>query len=230
MSIKYNDSFLASGSILGISVGHQSVEGNLHNKLLLNFNNNKLEIHLAFHHAFTCSEIIDTQSYIWDIPKIHPLRLKSVAARCLSIIDFQKDNSNLLPYAFGYQAMRRFNKEGMYSDYENGYEYGMSCATFILTVFNSVGIDLLDWKNWSDRVEDRDVFKKLLMLLLSGVRSGTVSRAHYENVRSESNVPKIRPEEVFSSVYCNEIPLKFSCADYLGKITRDICVNLPLQR
>lgn len=230
MSIKYNDCFLDSGKFIGISIGHQSSQDNLHNKILINYDDNIVEMHLAFHHRFLCTDIINSRSYIWETPKLHPLKLKIVAAKCLSIIDIQNKNTNLLPYAFGYQAKRNFSNEGIYSNQTQGDEYGMSCATFILTVFNSVGIDLLDWKKWVDREEDRVVFGKLLLLLKLGVRNGEVSNVHYENIKSEINVPKIRPEEVFSSVYSKRFPMDFSCSDYFGSFIRNICVNLPLQR
>lgn len=230
MSIKFNDSFIISKNIVAISLGHQSSPNNLHNKILINFDEKAVEIHLAFHHKFVCSDIINSKSYFWETPNIHPIKLKMVAAKCLSIIDIQNKNTNLLPYAFGYQAKRHFDKEGIYSNQTYGDEYGMSCATFVLTVFNSVGIDLLDWKNWTDRETDRDIFKKLLSLLKIGVRNNNVTESHYENVKNEINVPKIRPEEVFSSVYCTKLPMQFNCSDYLGSLIRDVCINLPVHQ
>lgn len=229
MSIKFNDTFIISQNIVAISLGHETSQDNLHNKILINFDEKAIEIHLAFHHRFVCSEIINSKSYIWETPNIHPLKLKMVAAKCLSIIEIQSKNTNLLPYAFGYQGKRHFDKEGIYSNQTQGDEYGMSCATFILTVFNSVGVDLLDWKKWIDRDEDREIFRKLLLLLRRGVKDNLVSELHYENVKNEINVPKIRPEEVFSSVYCTNLPMQFSCSDYLGSLIRNLCINLPIQ-
>lgn len=230
MTFGFNSDFIESGEVLAISVGHEGSQDNLHNKILLNYDENKFELHLAFHHHFISSDVISTDSYIWQTPKIHPIRLKNVASKCLSIIEVQKNRSNLLPYAFGYSAKRHFNNEGVYKNYENGEEYGMSCATFILTVFNSVGIDLLDWKNWTDRVEDRPIFEKLLRTLKFGLSKGFVSQNHYDNVASEKNVPKIRPEEVFTSSFCLKIPMSFDSCEYMGKYVREYCISLPVYK
>ncbi len=230
MSFGYNSNFIESGQILAISVGHEVSQGNLHNKILLNYDGKMLELHLAFHHSFVATEIINTDSYIWQTPKIHPFRLKNIAAKCLSIVDIQNNNVNLLPYAFGYTAKRKFNNEGLYKNYEDGDEYGMSCATFVLTVFNSFGIDLLDWKNWFDREDDEETFKRLLAILNFRRRSGQVSQIHYDNVANEKNVPKIRPEEVFSSSFCLKLPMSFESCEYLGKYIREYCQSLPIYK
>lgn len=227
MSFKTNDLFVNSGSIIGISVGH-SANGFLHNKLLINYNNKVNEIHLAFHHSFVCSDkIVDDGSYIWEMPKIPESRLKSLAARCLKIIKTQKGNNNLLPYALGYQNIRKFDKAGVYSSFSQNSEYGMTCATFILTIFNSVGLNLLDWENWQDREEDAEWFSTLIRILQVGVYRGTVTHDHFVNVTSERNCAKIRPEEVYSSVYCKNLPLKFGCSLSMGGIVREYCLNLP---
>ena len=228
MSFGFNSNFIESGHILAISVGHEGRQGNLHNKILLNYDEKRLEIHLAFHHLFSATEIINTNSYIWQTPKIHPFRLKNLAAKCLSIVDMQNNNENLLPYAFGYTARRKFNNEGLYKDFESGDEFGMSCATFVLTVFNSFGIDLLDWRNWIDREEDSETFHRLLTILNFRKRSGLVTQIHCDNIASEKNVPKIRPEEVFSSSFCLNIPMSFESCEYMGMHIREYCQSLPI--
>lgn len=227
MSFKTNALFVNSGSIIGISVGH-SANGSLHNKLLINYNNKVNEIHLAFHHSFVCTNaIVEEGSYIWEMPTIPESRLKSLAARCLKIIKTQSGNSDLLPYALSYQNIRKFDRAGVYSNFSENSEYGMTCATFILTVFNSVGLDLLDWKNWEDRVEDSEWFDKLLRILNAQVRYKNVTQEHYDNVASERNCAKIRPEEVFSSVYCKSHPMKFACSTTMGSLIRNYCLSLP---
>lgn len=226
MSFKSNDSFVDSDAIIGISVGHSS-SGNLHNKILIKFVDEVKEIHLAFHNQFVCSAIVDLGSYIWGVPNIPLSRLKSIAARCLKIVKTQQGQTNLLPYALGYHNIRKFDKEGIYEDYSVNSEYGMTCATFVLTVFNSLGWDLLDWQNWTDREEDVEWFDKLLRILYLGVYRGNITQQHYDNVASERNCPKIRPEEVYSSIYCSKLPMKFGCSSSMGKIVREHCLGLP---
>ena len=54
MNLVHNSDFLQSEKIIGISVG-KSAPDQLHNKLLINFNNIQGELHLEFHHTLTFS-------------------------------------------------------------------------------------------------------------------------------------------------------------------------------
>lgn len=116
MTFEKNKNFENSGAIIGISVG-QSSQGFLHNKILINFEGTIKEIHLANHHEFICSDIVDENNYIWDIPNIYLSRLKSVVGRCLKIIKNQEKLNDLLPYSFNYKGIRRFDSDGVYSAY-----------------------------------------------------------------------------------------------------------------
>lgn len=219
MTFNLNSSFLESNNIIGISVGRSAAE-DLHNKLLINFNNNKYELHLAFHHMLVYGELIDVEKYIWDFPNFPESRLKALAARCINIIN-NIDGQNI-PYALEYHGIRKFNEQGLYTSYIDGAEYGMTCATFILTVFESVGLEILDWKNWPSRNEDKEWFDRLIRLLnIHKVKHGTVSQEHIYNVTKEKDCVKIRPEEIFSVCYCNEYPMNYDCSSIIGSGVRD---------
>lgn len=227
MSLVHNSDFLQSEKIIGISVG-KSAPDQLHNKLLINFNDVQGELHLEFHHTLTFSETFEhPEMYIWDIPSTIPeSRLKSLAARCIKVIknlDYQD-----IPYAIEYKGRRKFDKEGIYNSYSTGDEYGVTCATFILTLFDSVGINLLDWHNWEERLEDKVWFSKLIRLIEYHRYRGDLemSEDHLNNLKSEENCKKIRPEEVFVSAYCNDLPMKFLCSSTMGTNIRNYLIGL----
>lgn len=229
-SFQSNNDFIKSEHSVAISIGHTSNQ-NLHLKLLIKLMGEVKEVHLGWHHDFVFQDIEHFDSYIWAVPQIPPSRLKSVAAKCFIIAENQKKNKNPLPYAIGYYSLRSFDKEGIYIDVD-GIEYGMTCATFILTVFKSVGVDLIDWKEWpKGREEDLPWFNTILSYLEKGVERGMVSSLHYENVKTESNCARYRPQEVFSSVYCmkNDTPAKFQCCESFGNTVKDYTRKLPPQ-
>ena len=56
---------------------------------------------------------------------------------------------------------------------------------------------------------------------------GHVSDIHLKNVKSEMNCARLRPEEVFSSVYCDNLPMSFNCSENMGAIIKKEVLSLP---
>ncbi len=227
MSFHKNDSFYNSNQLIGISIGKSSPT-TLHNKLLINFEGTFGELHLAFHHDLRFSDTLEESSqYIWDIPIGIPIsRLKALAAKCVKII--KNMGKQEIPYAIEYKGKRKFDKEGIYNSYFDTSEYGVTCSTFILTIFESVGLEIIDWKNWQNRNEDQEWFNNLIRLINIERWKKTVimSDEHFNNLRSEQNCKKIRPEEIFSIVYCNSYPMKFSCSSSIGSHIRNYVLQI----
>lgn len=227
MAFHYNGSFADSQSIVGISVGKSGRDA-LHSKLLINFAGYCGELHLAFHNKTVFSNVFEeADKYIWDAPRGIPLsRLKALAAKCVSII--KKIDQQNIPYAIEYKGMRKFNGEGIYDDYRTGSEFGLTCATFILAIFDSAGLNLLEWENWPVRSNDSVWFDELIRYIdTARARRWTVmSDEHYNNLKSEANCKKIRPEEVFSAVYSIASPQKFCCSEMIGPFVRSHVLGL----
>lgn len=229
-----NNEFESSDCIIGISVGHFK-DGNFHNKLLYKLDGEVREIHLGWHYVFFDESLTYEDSYIWKEPSKIPIsRLRSLAAKCKLVGEnYSNDRSNApgLPYAIGYYSDRTFNKDGIYSP-DSGKEYGMTCATFILTLFESVGLQLINWKTWkTERKSDQKWFKQIVKLLEKGFKSGDISKEHLDNVKSESKCARYRPEEVFSSVIClSKDTADFACCSGFGeRLVRPYVVKLPPQ-
>jgi hypothetical protein len=227
ISFVSNVDFEKSNQILAVSVGHSS-KGYLHNKLLYNFDNSVREIHLGWHHYFLHSEIKSGESYIWKVPNLPKSRLRSIVAKCILVSENQlKSDKKPLPYAIGYYSGREFNQDGIYTDDQSGIEYGMTCATFILTLFKSVGIELLDRQQWIYRNDDKPWFDYIISHLETGFANGKVSKKHLDNVKNEFNCSRYRPEEVFGSLFCSNNPSSFECSSTFGYVVRSFVIGLP---
>jgi len=227
MNFSSNVDFEKSEQILAISVGHCN-PGYLHNKILYNFEDSVREIHLGWHHYFLHTEIKSPQSYIWKVPNLPKSRLKSVVAKCIIVAENQLQvDKSPLPYAVGYFSGREFNEKGVYTDDITGIEYGMTCATFVLTMFKSVGVEILDWKNWITREEDKEWFAYIISHLEKGHAVGRVSEEHLNNVTGEINCSRFRPEEVFGSLFCSSNPSTFECSSNFGAIIKPFVMALP---
>ncbi len=223
-----NSNFIEHNKIIGISVGKSSPD-QLHNKILINFDDFQGELHLQFHHNLIFSDSFDSPNmYIWGFPSgIPESRLKALVARCIKVIN--NIDKQDIPYAIEYKGKRKFDKEGVYSSYTSGDEYGVTCATFILTLFESVGLEILDWKNWESRDEEDKVwFLKLIRLIEIQKAKGNleITDEHLANLKSEENCQKIRPEEIYSIVHCSNHPMKFMCSSSIGEIVRKHLISL----
>ena len=137
-------------------------------------------------------------------PSIHPLRLDAMIPLCYLIRDKIGDEDSQVPYGFYYDE---------YASYDLGsgvlslgcHESGLTCATFVMTLFHSIGIDLIDIENWTKRPEDddwetrikrlfssyKDIFSRIHSTLLSDFKalilmSDGVSDAMFETDATRS--------------------------------------------
>lgn len=81
---------------------------------------------------------------------------------------------------------------------------GLTCATFILAVFNAMGVTLVDEGDWPVREEDDRAF-------LAAVAK-FASPAHFAMLRAEvdERCGRIQPDEVLGACACR-LPAKFDC-------------------
>ena len=153
----------------------------------LNADDQFMFLHLAFHcdlrHEFAPA------SYLWVLPseKIHSTRLEHVAAMCEQI--WKRNQVHGLPYGFRYDVSS-FRRDGTMVLGPN--ERGFTCATFVLAVFRTVGVELLQQAEWPPRPDDQERFEKLLKLL----RKHCTDEVHINAVRAETNSIRYQPLEV----------------------------------
>lgn len=139
-----------------------------------------------------------------------------------------KANSKGLPYAPG--RLGKFDSDGSFQLGDG--VHGLTCATFVLAVFEHAGLPLVDVSSWPQRSEDqkfrelivealqRDLAKlrqKLEIYTLEGVAervSSTRARVehlehHIEVLRSAPVSARFRPEEVAAASSLDDCPAPF---------------------
>ena len=110
-----------------------------------------------------------------------------VAAMCEQI--WKRNQDHGLPYGFRYDVSS-FRRDGTMVPGPN--ERGFTCATFVLAVFRTVGVELLQREEWPPRADDQERFEKLLKLL----RKHCTDEVHINAVRAETNSIRYQPLEV----------------------------------
>lgn len=156
--------------------------------------------HLYFHCELSKDEIPRTNS--WVRPVIDEERLALVAAMCERLIE--RNDSWAIRFGFRFDKTRFDHATGELVLGED--ELGLTCATFVLAVFKSVGIDLLKYDEWPARDGDRARFEELRLAVHE--RSPNDSD-HLDALASEQDSVRFRPEEVAAA---SAQPLPPPCA------------------
>lgn len=104
-------------------------------------------LHLKWHCDLACEA--PGPDALWVRHTIPAERAKQVAAKCRLI--WKRHADGRIPFGFSYTATHFDSAGGLVL---GGSEVGLTCATFVMAVFSSVGIVLLDHKSWPQRPED----------------------------------------------------------------------------
>ncbi|MBI3406915.1 MAG: hypothetical protein HY040_00980 [Planctomycetes bacterium] len=142
-------------------------------------------LHLRWHHRLT--DDAPSDDFIWIEPSLPKRRAKQVAARCRQIL---RANGKWIPYGF---SLPTDNFDRRTAEFLVGpTNLGLTCATFVLAVFEFSGIRLLDYSTWKQRPDDA-IWQQKIMALLE--RTGA-DAFHVEALRQTISCFRFRPEEV----------------------------------
>ena len=165
-------------------------------------------LHLAWHHEVSEEDLGD--NYAWGEPALHPDLGFVLSQICRRIAARYVDDPEGIRYALRYVG-GEFDEET--GEYVCGDGVGLTCATFVMAVFASTGVKLLNREEWTLRPEDA-VWQARIVEALK--RHGAAD-AHVQVVKSEvGNCPRFRPEEVAVAGVASKLPLGFKEAEARG--------------
>lgn len=121
-------------------------------------------------------------------------------------------NPNTIPYGLD-SSGGCFDEEGNYLPLPLG--KGMTCASFIVSVFRSLGLPLVDEASWPrGRIEDQQWGQWVVEELTKDKR---VPRDHVEAVKKDiENIRRFRPCEVGAALTSDSPPVLFADAERLA--------------
>ena len=175
------------GVVISINRGwhkqrHCGIAFNLHGDMRI--------LHLSSHKQVLCDRTFG-HFLCWVKPEMHP-NLQQAFTSYLEILGEAVDNgNNQIPYGFRYNEYARIDSDGTL--YLGDEECGLTCATYVLTLFSSNGIKLVNLDNWPYRQEDRHWFFQILGYFKT---MKDMSLSHFRRIRSEIGSPRFRPEEI----------------------------------
>ena len=163
--------------------------------------------HLAWHHQLKNSQPKD--AYLWINPPIPTRRARQVAARCRQIL---RANRRGIPYAF--------SPPNDCFDAETGRflfgptRVGLTCASFVLAVFDSAGIRLAEYGSWPPRRAGDVEWQQSVLRQLEEAASDA---EHITFVRNEIGAVRYRPEDVAGCAAADQVPCPFHVAESLSR-------------
>ena len=179
---------------IGIVINLENyVEEQFHCGLSFDLNTQTKVLHLTTHNRIKCDDNLN--SFRCGIrPNIHQLRQEQVSIFCNVIVDRGLD-FNDIPYGFSYDGTSYFENNGLLINIANC--SGYTCGTFVLTIFHSLSLDLIDISTWPSREDDIPWQKIILNRLLRSASILGISDNHLLRLSKEIGCcPRYRPEEV----------------------------------
>lgn len=163
--------------------------------------------HLEWHNRLKESEPKD--SYLWVDPPIPTRRARQVAALCRKVL---RSNQSGIPYAFS-PPNDCFDPEAG-SFLLGPSRFGLTCATFVLAVFDAAGIRLIEFSSWpQQRPGDADWQR----FVIEQLEHGEASAEHVAFVKNELGYVRYRPEDVAGCAASDQLPCSFKTAEPLSQ-------------
>ena len=122
-----------------------------------------------------------------------------------------------IPYAFRYGNTVRFNPRN--GELMLGEGLGLTCSTFVLAVFESARLPLVEFSGWPIREGDEDRHRSLLEKMKAGIPAAQIPPAPPEHIsRVEAELPcvRVRPEEVAATGMLDDFPFTFVQLEPVG--------------
>lgn len=151
-------------------------------------------LHLAFHHDLVVGPPPGAGLYgAVDVPK----RLKNHLLMLLEQVE--PANHDTINYAFGFSGATHFDLNTA-RIVVGGDDVGLTCSTFVLAVFASVGFPLLVLTPWAPRAGDAEVMASIINLLQRREDEGHIEAGYTEKARRNAEgASRYRPEDVLAA-------------------------------
>src|SRR5579884_2353244 len=154
-------------------------------------------LHFCWDHAW--SDELAPDCYYWVTPAVRSSVARSLAALCRLVADQRPLDQ--VPFAFRYDNRVVFDPATGQLLGPRG--EGLTCASFVLAMFASINIRLVEVASWSSRRCDAWWQARILRLA-----HGT----HAERLRAQWGSIRFRPEEVVAAANQTSRPVRFATA------------------
>ena len=163
-------------------------------------------LHLAWHLILEFDEIhssnFNPTNYLFTIPNLPKGRDAQLVAACKKI--WKKNNDDGIPYGFNEPKFSFDEATGAFLFGET--KLGLTCSTFILAVFEHVGVNLINYQTWKDRPDDDE------WRIATAKRIEQRYPEHAQLILNSPHAPRYRPPDVTVAAALFPPPLIFNQA------------------
>lgn len=162
-------------------------------------------LHLAWHHDLRNES--PHRAFLWLSPSLPQRRLRQVAAMCRKI--WRSNGRATIPYAFSWPSDSFDDETGEYL--LGPTRRGLTCASFVLAVFEAAGLRLVNYESWPvNRTDDHEWQEWVITTLETSNPPATAE--HIAAVKSQLGAARFRPEEVAGAALVTPLPVEFEIA------------------
>jgi hypothetical protein len=146
------------------------------------------------------------------IPNLLPEEINDVTGLCRLIATRREQNPrDPAPYALYRNPLTRISAVTGEILLSGG--LGLTCSTFVLTIFEAARVPILDLTGWPRRPGDDDRHRELVALM----RRTRVREDHVRMVEAELPCIRVRPEEVAAAGMADAMPANHDQAECGGR-------------
>lgn len=169
-------------------------------------------LHLAWHHRLTDEAPTPESPWFAVRPALDELELIRVASFAKNIAAVRPE----VPYALRSRGAT-FDEQGRYVP---GGDAGLTCASFVVTVFESARVPLLDRASWEQRSPERQQEDTAAQQRLVAYLRASAAAEHVAAVEREVGCARLRSEEVAAASGLSPHPVAFAQAAPAGEALR----------
>lgn len=185
---------IQSDCMIGVVVSIDNKHKQFHCGLAFRMGEGYNILHLAHHNDLECDN--NCEGFQVFIKPNIPMELQIPFIQlCRTIKDDIAEGHKEVAYGLIYDEYARYVDGKLYLG-EN--EIGLTCATYVITLFNSAGIKLVDIYNWPIREEDKSWFDwvKSIFNIPKVKQFLGMTKEHQTKILNQELGPRFRPEEV----------------------------------
>jgi len=162
-------------------------------------------IHHGWHRSLYCGTLPDSKAdYIWVFPILDKYEAIALRTSCHLVVRNNRFEGGVADLAYAFSSHHRWLRQidALIEPPEGG--IGLTCASFVLALFEHASLSPVDLRRWPKRKRDRQAQEQLCQLLSKR------HPEHADSVRAEIGNVRVRPEEVAGAALCSDWPVPFS--------------------
>ncbi len=211
----YSQEESSLSNICHAAIAIQSVDSNQRHIGVLHREDGSDEVsllHLAWHHDLRNHP--PKTAYLWVDPKIPSRRMRQVAAFCRKVWR-SNDNDRAIPYALSppNDCFDRLTGKFLLGPTR----LGLTCASFVLAIFESVGLPLAKYETWPKARDGDQEWQECIIDHLEKSQPPATTE-HVEAVKGEVGAIRYRPEDVAGAAITSPLPADFASAEELAAL------------